>query len=112
MLCAGMGAVVPSRYKLLRAIVCCTVPQQTRHMINKSVLNSCKAGVRIVNCARGGIVNEADLLEALQSGQVWHLSYVHRTGKWQLTASVLPVSALVPAARLRALQLMPLSTSP
>jgi D-3-phosphoglycerate dehydrogenase len=27
-------------------------------------------GVRIVNCARGGIVNEADLLEALKSGQV------------------------------------------
>ena len=39
-------------------------------MINKQVLNSCKTGVRIVNCARGGIVNEADLLEALQSGQV------------------------------------------
>jgi hypothetical protein len=42
-------------------------------MINKTVLNSCKAGVRIVNCARGGIVNEADLLEALQSGQVSHV---------------------------------------
>ena len=31
---------------------------------------SCKTGVRIVNVARGGIVDEADLLEALLSGKV------------------------------------------
>jgi len=30
----------------------------------------CKDGVVIVNCARGGIVNEADLLAALESGKV------------------------------------------
>src|SRR5256885_10470035 len=29
-----------------------------------------KRGVRLVNCARGGIINEADLLAALESGQV------------------------------------------
>src|SRR5438034_8014214 len=29
-----------------------------------------KRGVRLVNCARGGIVNEADLLAALESGHV------------------------------------------
>jgi D-3-phosphoglycerate dehydrogenase / 2-oxoglutarate reductase len=29
-----------------------------------------RAGVVIINCARGGIVNEADLLEALASGKV------------------------------------------
>lgn len=38
-------------------------------MINEKVLNSCKKGVKIVNVARGGIVNEADLLAALESGQ-------------------------------------------
>ena len=29
-----------------------------------------KKGVKIINCARGGIINEADLAEALQNGQV------------------------------------------
>lgn len=33
------------------------------------MLNSCKRGVRIINVARGGIINEADLLSALKSGQ-------------------------------------------
>jgi D-3-phosphoglycerate dehydrogenase len=44
--------------------------EQTRNMINKTSLNKCKTGVRIINCARGGIVNEGDLLEALNSGKV------------------------------------------
>jgi D-3-phosphoglycerate dehydrogenase / 2-oxoglutarate reductase len=42
----------------------------TRNLFNKESLKKCKKGVRLVNCARGGIINEADLLEALQSGQV------------------------------------------
>lgn len=29
----------------------------------------CKKGVRVINCARGGIVDEECLLGALQSGQ-------------------------------------------
>ncbi|XP_030758452.1 D-3-phosphoglycerate dehydrogenase [Sitophilus oryzae] len=41
----------------------------TRNLINGKVLNACKKGVRIINVARGGIVNEADLLAALKSGQ-------------------------------------------
>jgi len=43
---------------------------QTRGMINKVSLAKCKRGVRIVNCARGGLVVEEDLAEALKSGQV------------------------------------------
>ncbi|MEX0821247.1 MAG: phosphoglycerate dehydrogenase [Rhodothermales bacterium] len=42
----------------------------TRGMLRAETLATCKTGVRIVNCARGGIVDEADLLEALESGQV------------------------------------------
>jgi len=42
---------------------------QTRNLIGKETLAKCKKGVKIVNCARGGIVNELDLLEALESGQ-------------------------------------------
>ena len=43
---------------------------QTRGMINKASLAKCKPGVRIVNCARGGLVVEEDLAEALKSGHV------------------------------------------
>lgn len=43
---------------------------ETIDLINKDRLAKCKDGVVIVNCARGGIVNEADLLEALDSGKV------------------------------------------
>ncbi|XP_018497252.1 D-3-phosphoglycerate dehydrogenase [Galendromus occidentalis] len=42
---------------------------QTRDLINSKTLAKCKKGVKIVNCARGGIVNENDLLAALESGQ-------------------------------------------
>ena len=42
----------------------------TRNLINADSISKMKKGVRIVNCARGGIVNEADLREALDSGHV------------------------------------------
>lgn len=42
----------------------------TRHILNKDTLAKCKKGVRIVNCARGGLIVEADLKAALESGQV------------------------------------------
>ncbi|XP_054258492.1 hydroxypyruvate reductase-like [Macrosteles quadrilineatus] len=42
---------------------------QTRNLINSEVLSKCKRGVRIVNVARGGIVDEAALLEALKDGR-------------------------------------------
>lgn len=43
---------------------------ETANLLNKNVINKCKKGVRIVNCARGGIINEADLAEAIKSGYV------------------------------------------
>ncbi len=42
----------------------------TRNLIDAAALAKAKKGVRIVNCARGGIVVEKDLLAALKSGQV------------------------------------------
>ena len=39
-------------------------------MLNAAAFAKMKRGVRILNCARGGIVNEADLHAAIQSGQV------------------------------------------
>ena len=43
---------------------------ETMNLIHAENLKTCKEGVVLVNCARGGIINEADLLAALESGQV------------------------------------------
>ena len=42
----------------------------TRDLLRTETIAKCKDGVMIVNCARGGIVNEEDLLSALDSGKV------------------------------------------
>ena len=43
---------------------------KTRNVINGPAIKMMKKGVRIINCARGGLVDEAALYEALKSGQV------------------------------------------
>ncbi len=43
---------------------------QTTGIINAKTLATMKKGVRIINCARGELVEEAALVEALKSGQV------------------------------------------
>ncbi|KAA6462193.1 phosphoglycerate dehydrogenase [Acidobacteria bacterium AB60] len=43
---------------------------QTAGIINARTLASMKKGVRIINCARGELVEDAALIEALKSGQV------------------------------------------
>lgn len=42
---------------------------ETKHLINKETIQQMKDGVYIVNTARGSIVNEADMAEALESGK-------------------------------------------
>ncbi|BCU81730.1 D-3-phosphoglycerate dehydrogenase [Polycladomyces abyssicola] len=44
--------------------------KETRHLINQEAFEKMKTGVRIVNCARGGIIDEHALLEAIQTGKV------------------------------------------
>lgn len=44
--------------------------KETNYLLNSEAFEKCKKGVRIINCARGGIINEVDLLEALKSGRV------------------------------------------
>jgi hypothetical protein len=41
-------------------------------LINETALNKCKRGVRIINVARGGIVDEAALLDALKVCIPWY----------------------------------------
>ena len=43
---------------------------QTRHIINRETLAALPRGAFFVNVGRGGLVNEADLVAALDSGQV------------------------------------------
>lgn len=43
---------------------------QTKELINADTIAKCKDGVRIVNLARGGLVNDSDLAAALESGKV------------------------------------------
>ena len=42
----------------------------TQGLINEAAFAKMKDGVRIINCARGGIVDEHDLAEAIKSGKV------------------------------------------
>src|SRR6202030_3288783 len=43
---------------------------QTTGMIDASSIRKMKKGVRLVNCARGELVNESDLVQALKQGRV------------------------------------------
>ncbi len=44
--------------------------EKTKNIIDAAAIKKMKKGARIVNCARGGLVDEAALVEALRSGQV------------------------------------------
>jgi D-3-phosphoglycerate dehydrogenase len=44
--------------------------EDTKHMITNAQFSLMKKGVRIVNCARGGIIDEQALVDALKSGHV------------------------------------------
>ena len=69
---AGFEAV--SREQLFRSADYITVHvpklKNTVGLLNKAAFDQMKDGVMIINCARGGIVDEADLNQALISGKV------------------------------------------
>ena len=46
------------------------VPAQEGYVISKAEFDVMKDGVGIVNCSRGGVINEVDLVKALDSGKV------------------------------------------
>ncbi|HJM82550.1 MAG TPA: phosphoglycerate dehydrogenase [Nitrospinota bacterium] len=53
-------------------IISCHTPltDETRHIIGDEAFAKMKDGVRIINCARGGIVDETALAKAIKSGKV------------------------------------------
>ena len=46
----------------------CPLTAETNELINASLLSKTKRGCLLVNCARGGLINEADALKALREG--------------------------------------------
>lgn len=44
--------------------------KETTHLINRERIEKMKAGVRIVNCARGGLIDEKALIEGLDNGKI------------------------------------------
>jgi D-3-phosphoglycerate dehydrogenase len=46
------------------------ITPETKNMINKETIKVMKNGARIINCARGGIINEKDLYDALIDGKL------------------------------------------
>nr|WP_300999204.1 phosphoglycerate dehydrogenase [Methanoculleus sp.] len=44
--------------------------KETRHVINEKTIATMKDGVRMINCARGGIIDEKALADAIASGKV------------------------------------------
>lgn len=68
-----LGVRLVSQEKVLKEsdIISIHLPatDETKHLINKETIQQMKDGVYIVNTARGSIVNEADMAEALESGK-------------------------------------------
>lgn len=71
---AAMGIVAMSLDDLFKQADIITVHtpliKETRHIVNSQTINTMKNGVRIINCARGGIIDEKALAEAVKSGKV------------------------------------------
>jgi D-3-phosphoglycerate dehydrogenase len=52
-------------------VITCSLTSSSRNMINADVLGKAKHGVRVVNVARGPIIDEPALIDALQSGKAY-----------------------------------------
>ncbi len=48
----------------------CPLTESTRHLVDAALLAELKAGALLINCARGGIIDEPAALEALRRGQL------------------------------------------
>jgi phosphoglycerate dehydrogenase-like enzyme len=65
--CASLGETVKDADHVAIAIA---LTDDTRHLVNAELLGLMKPGVHIVNVARGPVLDQAALLDALESGQV------------------------------------------
>ena len=71
---AKLGVRLVTRDELLAAADFITfhtpLTKETKGLLNAETLKQTKPGVRIVNCARGGIIDEEALADAIEAGQV------------------------------------------
>lgn len=51
-------------------VVAAPLTEATRHIINRDVLGSAKPGLHLINIARGGLLDQEALLEALDNGRI------------------------------------------
>jgi D-3-phosphoglycerate dehydrogenase len=51
-------------------VLCCPLTPETHHMIDRARLSKARRGLLLINVARGPLVDETALAEALESGQV------------------------------------------
>lgn len=51
-------------------VLTCALTAETKHLLNEDIFRKVKKGVRIVNVSRGGLIDEAALIRALQEGAV------------------------------------------
>ena len=58
-----------SNYSLILGKLISDIITFVSDLINDDVFSKCKRGVKIINCARGGIIDEDALLRALNNGQ-------------------------------------------
>ncbi len=70
----AMGVEIATLEELLKQSDYITVhmplTDDTKYMIDEAAFEKCKKGLRIFNCARGGIIKESALIAALKSGKV------------------------------------------
>lgn len=70
---AGVEAATDIHDLFARAdhlVVAAPLTEATRHIINRDVLGSAKPGLHLINIARGGLIDQEALLEALDNGQL------------------------------------------
>ncbi|MGE7812842.1 D-isomer specific 2-hydroxyacid dehydrogenase family protein [Pseudomonas sivasensis] len=51
-------------------VLAAPLTEATRHIVDRDVLGSAKPGLHLINIARGGLVDQEALLEALDNGQI------------------------------------------
>ena len=51
-------------------IFTCSLNKENFHMLNANTLKQCKKDVKIINVARGGLIDESALIDNLMSGHV------------------------------------------
>jgi phosphoglycerate dehydrogenase-like enzyme len=65
-----LDALLPVLARADAAVIAIALTPQTRHLLNATALAACKPGLLVVNVARGGVIDQAALRDALHSGHL------------------------------------------